>query len=127
LRGWGGEGGGGVGGKGGGGGRGEKWTKPYMHIWIIKEKWKKQTNKQTKTKKDDLPLHESMKYLSKFPWNSSQNQKRNTKFIWKQKNPNHPKHSCVKLAVLEASYYLISNYTTEPNIVNCMAQAEKYV
>jgi hypothetical protein len=34
-------GGGGVGGKGGGGGRGEKWTKPYMHIWIIKEKWKK--------------------------------------------------------------------------------------
>jgi hypothetical protein len=37
----GGEGGGGVGGKGGGGGRGEKWTKPCMHIWIIKEKWKK--------------------------------------------------------------------------------------
>jgi hypothetical protein len=34
-------GGGGVGGKGGGGGRGEKWTKPCMHIWIIKEKWKK--------------------------------------------------------------------------------------
>jgi hypothetical protein len=33
--------GGGVGGKGGGGGRGEKWTKPCMHIWIIKEKWKK--------------------------------------------------------------------------------------
>jgi hypothetical protein len=33
----GGEGGGGVGGKGGGGGRGEKWTKPCMHIWIIKE------------------------------------------------------------------------------------------
>jgi hypothetical protein len=30
-----------VGGKGGGGGRGEKWTKPCMHIWIIKEKWKK--------------------------------------------------------------------------------------
>jgi hypothetical protein len=29
-----------VGGKGGGGGRGEKWTKPCMHIWIIKEKWK---------------------------------------------------------------------------------------
>jgi hypothetical protein len=24
-------------GKGGGGGRGEKWTKPCMHIWIIKE------------------------------------------------------------------------------------------
>jgi hypothetical protein len=38
LRGWGGEGGGGVGGKGGGGGRGEKWTKPCMHIGIIKEK-----------------------------------------------------------------------------------------
>jgi hypothetical protein len=33
----GGEGGGGVGSKGGGGGRGEKWTKPCMHIWIIKE------------------------------------------------------------------------------------------
>jgi hypothetical protein len=30
-----------VGGKGGGGGRGEGWTKPCMHIWIIKEKWKK--------------------------------------------------------------------------------------
>jgi hypothetical protein len=30
-----------VGGKGGGGGRGEKWTNPCMHIWIIKEKWKK--------------------------------------------------------------------------------------
>jgi hypothetical protein len=27
------------GGEGGGGGRGEKWTKPCMHIWIIKEKW----------------------------------------------------------------------------------------
>jgi hypothetical protein len=40
-----GEGGGGVGGKGGSGGRGEKWTKPCMHIWIIKEKGK---NKQTK-------------------------------------------------------------------------------
>jgi hypothetical protein len=38
---WGGEGGGRVGGKGGGGGRGEKWNKPCMHIWIIKEKWKK--------------------------------------------------------------------------------------
>jgi hypothetical protein len=25
-----------VGGKGGGGGRGEKWTKPCMHIWIVK-------------------------------------------------------------------------------------------
>jgi hypothetical protein len=37
LRGWGGEGGGGVGGKEGGGGRGEKWPKPCMHIWIIKE------------------------------------------------------------------------------------------
>jgi hypothetical protein len=34
-------GGGGVGGTGGGGGRGEKWPKPCMHIWIIKEKWKK--------------------------------------------------------------------------------------
>jgi hypothetical protein len=33
-----------VGGKGGGGGRGEKWTKPCMHIWIIKEKWKKKRN-----------------------------------------------------------------------------------
>jgi hypothetical protein len=41
----GGEGGGGVGGKGGGGGRGEKWTKPCMHIWIIKEKWKKIINR----------------------------------------------------------------------------------
>jgi hypothetical protein len=27
-----------VGGKGGAGGRGEKWPKPCMHIWIIKEK-----------------------------------------------------------------------------------------
>jgi hypothetical protein len=27
-----------VGGKGGGGGRGEKWPKPCMNIWIIKEK-----------------------------------------------------------------------------------------
>jgi hypothetical protein len=27
-----------MGGKGGGGGRGEKWPKPCMHIWIIKEK-----------------------------------------------------------------------------------------
>jgi hypothetical protein len=26
-----------VGGKGGGGGRGEKWPKPSMLIWIIKE------------------------------------------------------------------------------------------
>jgi hypothetical protein len=43
---WGGrEGGGGVGDKGGGGGRGEKWTKPCMHIWIIKEKWKKKKKK----------------------------------------------------------------------------------
>jgi hypothetical protein len=40
----GGEEGGRVGGKGGGGGRGEKWTKPCMHIWIIKEKWKKKRN-----------------------------------------------------------------------------------
>jgi hypothetical protein len=30
-----------VGGKGVGGGRGEKWTKPCMHIWIIKEMEKK--------------------------------------------------------------------------------------
>jgi hypothetical protein len=30
-----------VGGKRGGGGSGEKWTNPCMHIWIIKEKWKK--------------------------------------------------------------------------------------
>jgi hypothetical protein len=37
----GGEEGGGVGGKGGGGGRGQKWPKPCMHIWIIKEKKKK--------------------------------------------------------------------------------------
>jgi hypothetical protein len=29
---------GGVGGKGGSGGRGEKWPKPCMHIWIIKQK-----------------------------------------------------------------------------------------
>jgi hypothetical protein len=27
------------------GGRGEKWTKPCMHIWIIKEKWKKKNKK----------------------------------------------------------------------------------
>jgi hypothetical protein len=27
-----------VGGKGGGGSRGEKWSKPCMHIWVIKEK-----------------------------------------------------------------------------------------
>jgi hypothetical protein len=33
----GGERGGGVDGKGGGGGRGEKWPKPCMHIWIIKQ------------------------------------------------------------------------------------------
>jgi hypothetical protein len=33
----GGEGGGGVGGKGGGGSRGEKWPKPSMHIWVIKQ------------------------------------------------------------------------------------------
>jgi hypothetical protein len=33
----GGEGGGGVGGKGGAGGRGERWPKPCMHIWIIKQ------------------------------------------------------------------------------------------
>jgi hypothetical protein len=26
-----------VGGKGGGEGRGEKWPKPCMHIWIIKQ------------------------------------------------------------------------------------------
>jgi hypothetical protein len=26
-----------VSGKGGGGGRGEKWPKPCMHIWIIKQ------------------------------------------------------------------------------------------
>jgi hypothetical protein len=26
-----------VSGKGGGGGRGEKWSKPCMHIWIIKQ------------------------------------------------------------------------------------------
>jgi hypothetical protein len=44
----GGEGGGGVGGKGGGRGRGEKWTKPCMHIWIIKEKWKKNWSKVNK-------------------------------------------------------------------------------
>jgi hypothetical protein len=30
-------GGSGVGGKGGDGGRGEKWPKPCMHIWIIKQ------------------------------------------------------------------------------------------
>jgi hypothetical protein len=26
-----------VGGKGGGGSRGEKWPKPSMHIWVIKQ------------------------------------------------------------------------------------------
>jgi hypothetical protein len=36
-----------VGGKGGGGGRGEKWTKPCMHIRIIKEKWKKKKETHT--------------------------------------------------------------------------------
>jgi hypothetical protein len=45
IEGVGGEGGGGVGGKGVGRGRGEKWPKPFMCIWIIKEK-NKQTNKQ---------------------------------------------------------------------------------
>jgi hypothetical protein len=39
-----------VGGKGGGGGRGEKWTKPCMHIWIIKEKWNKKQKTKNKTK-----------------------------------------------------------------------------
>jgi hypothetical protein len=47
----GGAGGGGVGGKGGGGGRGEKWTKPCMHTWIIKEKWKKNKLKKNNNKK----------------------------------------------------------------------------
>jgi hypothetical protein len=42
-----------VGGKGGGGGRGEKWTKPCMHIWIIKEKIKKKEKK--------IILHEKKK------------------------------------------------------------------
>jgi hypothetical protein len=37
LKGWEGEGGGWVGGKGGGGVRGEKWPKPCMQIWIIKQ------------------------------------------------------------------------------------------
>jgi hypothetical protein len=46
IKDWGGEGGGGVGGKGGGGGREEKWTKPCMHIWIIKEKGKKKPKKK---------------------------------------------------------------------------------
>jgi hypothetical protein len=46
---------GGVGGKGGGGGRGEKWTKPCMHIWIIKEKWKKK--RLYMTIKEVLPLN----------------------------------------------------------------------
>jgi hypothetical protein len=35
-----------VGGKGGGGGSGEKWTNPCMHIWIIKEKWKKKKKRK---------------------------------------------------------------------------------
>jgi hypothetical protein len=41
-----------VGGKGGGGGRGEKWTKPYMHIWIIKEKLKKNKKKKKSKRKN---------------------------------------------------------------------------
>jgi hypothetical protein len=53
--GWG-EGGGGVGGKGGGGGRGEKWTKPCMHIWIIRERKKK--------------TYTCMKYQGETPLNS---------------------------------------------------------
>jgi hypothetical protein len=48
-----------VGGKGGGGGRGEKWTKPCMHIWIIKEKWKK---------KEIVKLFFRVTVLFAFPW-----------------------------------------------------------
>jgi hypothetical protein len=55
-----------VGGKGGGGGRGEKWTKPCMHIWIIKEKWKKK----------------------KFACGKLVNKKK--KHIWEQKTPDIP-------------------------------------
>jgi hypothetical protein len=53
-------GGGGVGGKGGGGGRGEKWTKPYMHIWIIKEKWKKKDYEDVTLKKKDTYLRKEI-------------------------------------------------------------------
>jgi hypothetical protein len=56
LRELGGKRGGGVGGKGGGGGRGEKWPKPCMHIWIIKEKIKKRKlRKQNKAKPPICP------------------------------------------------------------------------
>jgi hypothetical protein len=66
-----------------------------------------------------------MEYPSKFPRNSSQNQEKKPKIHMEAQNPNHPKHSCEKLAVLEVSYYLISNYTTEPNNVYSMPQKEK--
>jgi hypothetical protein len=45
-----------VGGKGGGGGRGEKWTKTCMHIWIIKEKWKKNKIKNKKVTTSSLKI-----------------------------------------------------------------------
>jgi hypothetical protein len=40
-----------VGGKGGCGGRGEKWPKPCMHIWIIKQ-FKKKKEKHRQKKKE---------------------------------------------------------------------------
>jgi hypothetical protein len=77
LRGWEWEEGGGVGGKGGGGGRGEKWPKPCMHIWIIKQKQsKKKKRKENLVSKlkcvirvrytvdiKDLYKHKNTKYL----------------------------------------------------------------
>jgi hypothetical protein len=65
----GGEGGGGVGGEGGGGGRGEKWPKPCMHIWIIKEKEKKR--KDAYGTKDQWPGNQSPRRVtwgSEGPW-----------------------------------------------------------
>jgi hypothetical protein len=49
-----------VGGKRGGGGRGEKWPKPCMHIWIIKEKKKNLRFSLPET----LPSSHSTKYLA---------------------------------------------------------------
>jgi hypothetical protein len=74
LRGWGGKGEGGVGGKGGGGGRGEKWTKPCMHIWIIKEKEKK-TNEACDLAQCDtvFVLHARGPGFNPQHWNNNKN------------------------------------------------------
>jgi hypothetical protein len=57
-----------VGGKGGGGGRGEKWTKPCMHIWIIKEKWKKKNKKKNKYGSGDLDSNEPSENILNKNW-----------------------------------------------------------